>query len=98
MRMAAVGTFIRVIINIVTVYQRGITINNDVIATAFSGYDNLVQAGNASKQAQFGDAQNSFAASAKNFSDALRALRFLETNQSAFFTRQKTVQSVQNLL
>lgn len=98
MKLAAAGTLILFLINIVNIYQRGIVIKNDVIATAYSGYDNLMQAGNESKQAQFNEAGNSFTASTKNFVDALASLRFLETNQSAFFTREKTVESAQNLL
>ncbi len=97
-RLAAAGTLVLFLINIVNIYQRGISIKNDVIATAFSGYDNLVQAGNESKKAQFTDAQTSFSSATKNFGEALATLKFLETNQSAFFTREKTVESAQNLL
>ncbi len=98
MKLAAAGTAILFVINIVNIYQRGITIKNDLIATASSGYDNLLQAGNESKQAQFSDAANSFNASTGDFDDALNTLRFLETNQNAFYTKQTTVESVQNLL
>lgn len=97
-KLAAAGTLILFSINIINIYQRGITIKNDVIATAFSGYDNLLHASSQSKDAQFADAQNSFTASAKDFGDALNTLRFLETNQNVFYTREKTVESVQNLL
>jgi len=97
-RLAAAGTLILFLINAVNIYQRGIIIKNDVIATAFSGYDNLVQAGNEAKQAQFNEAQNSFSEATINFNEALNTLRFLETNQNAFFSREKTVESAQNLL
>jgi|GEM_PF-329611 len=97
-RMAAAGTLILFTINIINIYQRGVVIKNDLIATAFSGYDNLVQAGNESKDAQFGQAANSFTDSTKNFNDALSTLKFLETNENAFFTKEKTVESATNLL
>ena len=97
-RLVAAGTLILFLINIVNIYQRGLTIKNDLIATASSGYENLIQAGNESKGAQFSAAANSFTASAKNFDDALNTLKFLETNQNVFFTKEKTVESAQNLL
>jgi len=97
-KLAAAGTLILFSINVINIYQRGVTIKNDVIATAFSGYDNLLHASSQSKDAQFADAQNSFTASTKDFGDALNTLRFLETNQNVFYTREKTVESVQNLL
>ncbi len=97
-RVAAAGTLILFLINIVNIYQRGIIIKNDVIATAFNGYDNLVQAGNQSKDADFAQAQSSFSGATENFDSALSTLRFLETNQNAFYTKEKTVESAQNLL
>lgn len=89
-KLAAAGTLILFLINVVNIYQRGMTLKNDVIATAYSGYENLLQAGSQSKQAQFEDAENSFSASAKNFDDALENLKFLGG--------EKTVDSAQNLL
>jgi hypothetical protein len=98
MRMTAVGVLILFVINIVNIYQRGVGLKNDVIATAFNAYDNLVQAGNESKEAKFEEAQTSFSNATANFDGALAALKFLQTNSSAFFTREKTVESARNLL
>lgn len=97
-RMTAVGVLILFLINIVNIYQRGVGLKNDVIATAYNAYDNLVQAGNESRQAQFSQAQTSFNNATASFSEALNALKFLQSNSSAFFTREKTVESAQNLL
>ncbi len=86
------------VINIINIYQHGIVLKDNVIASANNGYENLIKAGDEAKGAQFTGAQDSFAAAEKSFQEATDGISFLESNQNLFFTKEKTVQSAQGLL
>lgn len=97
-RVAAAGTLILFVLNLVNVYQRGIVIKNSVIASAFSGYEDLMSGGEKAKTSDFQAAEGIFAEANNKFSAALEEISFLETNRDTFFAREKTVDSVQSLL
>jgi hypothetical protein len=97
-RVAAAGTLILFVLNIINVYQRGIVIKNSVIASAFSGYEDLLAGGEKAKSSDFEAAAGSFNEANKKFSDAINDISFLQTNRDTFFAREKTVDSVQSLL
>ena len=97
-RLAGAGMLILFLLNIVNIYQRGLAIKNSVVATASSGYEALVQAEEQSKQAQFASAETSFKTAGNAFKSAMDDLGFLQSNQNAFFARQKTMESINNLL
>lgn len=98
LRIAAAGTLILVALNTINIYQRGITLKSDLIASATTGYEELVQAGDQAVSANFGAAEITFDEAYEYFASALKSVSFLRVNQQYFFTREKTFESVQGLL
>lgn len=98
LRMAAAGLVILLVLNAVNIYNRGMTLKNDVIATAYSGYMDLLTAGEKAGEADFAEAGKNFGKAAETFETALDEISFLRSNQDYFLTREKTVDSVQGLL
>lgn len=97
-RLAAAGILILSLINIVNIYQRGLVLKDNIIASAVSGYEDLMNAKDNAQKAQFDQAGNAFNLADANFKAALETINFLESNQGIFYTKEKTVQSVQGLL
>lgn len=97
-RLFAVGTLILFIINITVIYQRGIVLKDKVANAAFQGYEQMLSASQQTTGARFSEAEKTFQQAQHNFNEALQAIAFLQTNEQAFFTHEKTVDSIQNLL
>lgn len=97
-RLAATGTLILFVMNLINVYQRGVVVKDNVIASAASGYEHLLEAGKQAKSADFKNAEGTFDDASKNFDAAMNTLNFLRGHQDSFFTKEKTVESVNGLL
>jgi hypothetical protein len=98
MRLAAAGIAILFIINLVNIYQRGVVLKDNVIASAYSGYENLMQGGEQAVKQDFTSAEGSFGSAGANFNQAMSLISFLHMNRDTFFATEKTVTSLQNLL
>lgn len=97
-RLSTAGVLILLVINLINVYHKGINLTNDVIASAYTGYQGLIQAKTEAENANFGAAEQTFGAATKNFDTALENISFLRTNQDYFLTKERTVESVEGLL
>ncbi len=97
-RLASAGLIILLILNVINIYNRGITLKNDVVATAFSGYQDLLTAGEAAGKAEFLNAEQTFSQAEASFDKALSDISFLKNNQNYFLTKEATSDSVQGLL
>jgi hypothetical protein len=97
-RLAGAGLVIFLILNIINVYHRGINLKNEVVTAAYSGYQELLQAGNMAKQTDFTGAEQTFNHAANTFDSALNEIAFLNSHNDYFLTREKTVDSAQGLL
>lgn len=97
-RLASAGLLILLILNVINIYNRGITLKNDVVATAFSGYQDLLTAGEAASKAEFLSAEQTFSQAEARFDKALSDISFLKNNQNYFLTKEATSDSVQGLL
>ncbi len=97
-RMAAAGLVILLVLNIINIYNRGMTLKNDVIATAYSGYQDLLSAGAEAGRSDFAGAEQTFIRASENFDLAMEEISFLKNHQNYFLTREKTVDSAQGLL
>ncbi|MBU0668141.1 DUF4012 domain-containing protein [Patescibacteria group bacterium] len=98
LRIAAAGTMILLILNLINVYNRGINFKTELIASAEAGYNELIQAGDQAAGSDFGAAEMTFTQAQKTFRSAQDAVAFLRVNQEYFFTREKTLESIQGLL
>lgn len=98
MRLASAGVLILFILNIINVYQRGMEVGHNVIASASSGYEDLMQGGKQAQNADFLSAEQNFTDAEKSFADAKGSIAFLQTHSDSFFAKEKTITSVQNLL
>ncbi len=97
-RMAGTGVLILFILNLFSIYQRGVVLKNDVVAEASNGLESLVQAGELAKKANFNTAGDSFENAKLSFESAQDTLGFLQTNQDLFYTREQNINSVHHLL
>ncbi len=97
-RVAAAGIMILFVINCINIVQRGVVIKDSLIASAASGYQEILQGGQQSASSDYQGAQNSFDQASADFNRALQNISFLQTNRDTFFAREKTVDSVQGLL
>ncbi len=97
-RLASAGLVILLILNVINIYNRGITLKNDVVATAFSGYQDLLTASEAAGKAEFLSAEQTFSQAEARFDKALTDIAFLKNNQNYFLTKEATSDSVQGLL
>ncbi len=97
-RLASAGLVILLVLNIINIYNRGITLKNDVVATAFSGYQDLLSASEAASKAEFLSAEQTFSQAEARFDKALADISFLKNNQNYFLTKDATSDSVQGLL
>lgn len=97
-RMAGAGILILLVINAVNIFQRGTVLKDDIIASASTGYENLIQGSEQATTQDYRLAQYSFNEATANFNLALQGIAFLQTNSGAFFAREKTVASVEALL
>jgi hypothetical protein len=97
-RMAGAGILILLVINAINIYQRGTVLKDNVIASASTGYENLMQGSEQSASQDYRLAENSFGEATANFNLALQDISFLQANSGAFFAREKTVTSMQALL
>lgn len=98
MRLASAGVLILFILNIINVYQRGMEVGHNVIASASSGYEDLMKGGKQAQNADFLSAEQNFTDAEKSFADAKGSIAFLQTHSDSFFAKEKTITSVQNLL
>lgn len=98
LRIAAVGTLILVVLNVVNIYQRGLTLKDSVVSAATSGYEELIRAGDEAASADFGAAEITFNEANAYFESAQNSIAYLRVNQEYFFTREQTLQSVQGVL
>ena len=97
-RMAAAGTLILFLINIVNVYNRGLQLKSNLIASASTGYNDLIKATHQVANSNLGGTNHSLDSALNNFNSALDQIYFLQTNQNIFFTKEKTVDAVNGLL
>jgi hypothetical protein len=97
-RIFAGGLLILFVLNIVNVYKNGIELKDSVIASATTGYQELLQAGSEATNMDFGTAEMTFNQATKSFQEAEDAIAYLNTNEDLLFTKEKTIDSVQNLL
>ena len=97
-RLVAAGILILFFINCINIYQRGIVLKDSVIASAFDGYESLLSAGENTGSQNLISAQNNFDEARQNFDKALNEINFLQSNTNYFFSTDKTVDSIQNLL
>jgi hypothetical protein len=98
MRLASAGVLILFILNIVNVYQRGMQVGHNVIASASSGYEDLMLGGKQAQNADFQGAEQNFTDAVKSFADAKNSISFLQTHSDSFFAKEKTISSIQDLL
>lgn len=97
-RMAAAGVLMLFMINLVNVYQRGIVVKDSVVAAAAEGYEHLLAGIKKAQDDDFKNAEGAFSDAGKQFEAALRSINFLRDSQRSFFTREKTVDTVNGLL
>lgn len=97
-RMVAIAILILFAVNLVSIYQKGIVLKNNVIASAFDGYQSLLQAGNSVSRIDASSASGDFEKAKLNFESALNDLSYLKANTDIFLAKEKTVESVKNLL
>ncbi len=97
-RLVACGILILFILNGINIYQRGVVIKNNIIASAAEGLQKIQNAGAEAKNTNFSAAGDNFDQAANNFNSALESINFLTSNQSLFFAQEKTVQSVEGIL
>jgi len=97
-RLASAGVLILFILNIINVYQRGMLVGHSVIASASSGYEDLMKGGKQAQNADFQGAEQNFTDAAKSFNDATSSISFLQTHSDSFFAKEKTIISIQALL
>jgi hypothetical protein len=97
-RMAFAGIAILFVINIVNVLQRGQVIKDQIVASAYSGYEDLMQAGENAKVQDFKLAEGNFDEAENGFQQAILDISFLQTSKDSFFAKEKTVTSVQSIL
>jgi len=98
MRVAAAGILILFAINAVNIIQRGNFIKDSVIASASSGYESLMKATDDTVANRYGAAETNYDSATANFNLALQNLAFLQSNSKNFFAREKTIDSIENLL
>lgn len=98
LRLATVGVIILLILNLLNIYQKGLNLKDSVMATAYSGYETLLQAGEQAKNSDFANAELTFNEATQSFTNAQQTISFLSTNQNYFLSRERTVESVDNLL
>jgi hypothetical protein len=97
-RMAAAGILILFFINCINIFQRGVVLKDNVIALAFDGYENLLSAGENVGGMNLQGAQTNLDRAQQNFNNAIGDIYFLQSNSNNFFTTDKTVDSIKNLL
>lgn len=97
MRMASVGLLILFGINVINIYNNGLNIKDALIASAASGYEDILQATHEASQLNFQQAENTFQNAKKNFDDASTSIGFLN-GQNTVFTGENTVNSINNIL
>lgn len=98
MRLASAGVLILFILNIINVYQKGMQVGHSVIASASSGYEDLMKGGKLAQKADFSSAEQNFTDAAKSFAEAQGSISFLQTHSDSFFAKEKTISSIQDLL
>jgi len=97
-RLASAGLVILVVLNVINIYNRGLTLKNDIIASAYSGYQELLTAGEKATESDFAGAEQTFNQAALNFDSAMEEISFLQSHHDYFLTKEKTVDSAQGLL
>ncbi|HLG25847.1 MAG TPA: DUF4012 domain-containing protein, partial [Candidatus Gracilibacteria bacterium] len=98
MRLVAGGLTILLLVNVINIYYRGVSLKDDVVASAYSGYEDLLSGAGEAGSANFPGAEGAFTEAQRNFDVALETVAFLQTNENYFFVREKTVESIQGLL
>lgn len=98
LRIAAAGTLLLVVFNVVNIYQRGLTLKDNLVSAATTGYEELMRAGDEAASANFSAAELTFSEANAYFQSAQDSIGYLRVNQEYFFTREQTLQSVQGVL
>lgn len=83
-RVGMMGFFILLVINTINVYFIGKTIEADISATAYEGYNYLIDAGKSATKIQFDTALVAFDKAIDNFSQAEEDLWFINLDQSFY--------------
>ncbi|MFA5829040.1 MAG: DUF4012 domain-containing protein [Candidatus Gracilibacteria bacterium] len=97
-RLVACGILILFALNGINIYQRGLVIKDNIIASAAAGYQQIQNAGVDAKNVNFNAANDNFDKASTNFQAALKNINFLSSNQNLFFSQEKTVQTVEGIL
>lgn len=98
LRLSTAGLVVLIVLNLVNIYHRGSAIKNDVIVSAYSGYQELLNAGSKAGEADFYSAEVSFYEAEQNFKYALEEIAFLESHSNYFLAGEQTVESLRGLL
>lgn len=98
LRIAAMGTLILVVLNVVNIYHRGLTLKDNLVSAATTGYEELIRAGNEAANSNFGAAEVTFNEANTYFESAQDSIAYLRVNQDYFFTHEQTLQSIQGVL
>jgi len=98
LRVAVAGVLILFIINIVNIYQKGLILKDSLVSAAESGYSELMTAKDKAANMDFSGAETTFKEAKEYFNSAQESISFLKVNENYFFTKEKTLESVQGVL
>jgi len=97
-RLSIVGFILVFVMNVFNVYLVATSLKDDVINSAYSGFEGLLEAGENVSKANFEEAYSSFDNSYKDFESAQSDLWFLSDNQDLFIKNDKTADSAEGII
>lgn len=96
LKLAIAGSVILGLVLIVNIYYKGLFIKDQVVVSAYNGYQQLLDGGSKTITSNIKEANASFEQAKLSFDQALQDLSFIQTSLS--LPREKTVASVDHLL
>lgn len=98
LRLSFAGFFIIMLINTVNVYVTGKAIEKEISATAYEGYQHLIDAGKDATKIQFDQALSAFNKALENFSQAEDQLWFVSQDKTFYAREDSTGQAAKMML
>jgi len=90
-RMVALGLLILFGINIINIYEQGLNLKNNFIASAAEGYEGLLKAGDSASKSDFLGAELEFSEAQNSFAAASKLVNFLQnTNENPLYEEKNT--------
>lgn len=96
-RLLAAGILILTFIHSLNILKQGYMLKDTVMASAISGYEELLAAGNEVQKSNFLAAETTFKDATRSFNSALQSIAFLQ-NKANPLLKEKTVDSAHGLL